>query len=410
MIRSMYSAISGLRNHQTMMDVVGNNISNVNTNGFKASSTVFTDVLSQTLSGGSAPAILGGTNPAQVGLGSRMGAINTDFSQGSMQRSGRNTDFAVQGDGFFVIESGGEQLYTRSGSFSLDANGNLVTNDGAYVQGWSPQANGVVDTNQPVGPLTVPTGALIEPTGTSTVQMSGNLPANAAVGTTVATAITIFDTQGNGMPLNMTYTKSAANQWTVTATRGTPPTAVTLTGNVLTFNATGELTSGSTVTMAGGQIPQMGAVAIQLGALADANRVTQYGSSASILARQQNGASPGSLESFTMGRDGLIMGTYSNGQTQAIGQVAMAGFANPQGLEKLGSSQFRVSINSGVAELGVPGTGGRGILVQGALEMSNVDLAQEFTSLIVAQRGFQANSRVITTSDEMLQEVVNLKR
>jgi flagellar hook protein FlgE len=406
----MYSAISGLRNHQTMMDVVGNNIANVNTNGYKASSTVFTDVLSQTISGGNAPATLGGTNPAQVGLGSRLGAINTDFSQGSLQRSGRNTDFAIQGDGFFVVDQGGEQVYSRAGSFSLDANGNLVTNDGGYMQGWSPNAAGTIDTNGPIGRITVPTGALITPQGTSTVNMSGNLPATATVGTAVATAINVYDTQGNAIPLNMTYTKSAANQWTVSATQGNPPTALTLANNVLTFDAAGQLTSGSAVTISAGQIPQLGAVDINLGAPTDATHVTQFGTSASILARSQNGSAPGSLESFAMGRDGMMVGTYSNGQTRAIGQVAMAAFANPQGLEKIGSSQFRISVNSGPPAIGAPGAGGRGILMQGALEMSNVDLAQEFTSLIVAQRGFQANSRVITTSDELLQEVVNLKR
>ena len=183
MIRSMYAAISGLRNHQTMMDVVGNNIANVNTNGYKGSSTVFTDVLSQTLTGGNAPGAMGGTNPAQVGLGSRLGGINTDFSQGSLQRSGRNTDFAIQGDGFFVTNSGGEQLYTRAGSFSLDAAGNLVTNDGGFLQGWAADATGAVSTNGPVANLQIPTDALIPPRGTGNVQMTGNLPGGAAPGT-----------------------------------------------------------------------------------------------------------------------------------------------------------------------------------------------------------------------------------
>jgi flagellar hook protein FlgE len=415
MIRSMYAAISGLRNHQTMMDVVGNNIANVNTNGYKGSSTVFTDVLSQTLTGGNAPGAMGGTNPAQVGLGSRLGGINTDFSQGSLQRSGRNTDFAIQGDGFFVTNSGGEQLYTRAGSFNLDADGNIVTNDGGFLQGWVADATGAVNTNAPVAGLQIPTGALIPPRGTTNVDMTGNLPGGAAPGTVVTTAINVFDTQGNAIPLNLSYTRTTTstnpnNEWTVTATYGNPATNVPLTGGVLTFDANGQLEVPPTLGIAAGAIPQVGAMTIDLGQPTDPNHVTQFGTGASVLARTQDGYAPGTLQSFTLGRDGTIVGSYSNGQTRAIAQVAMATFANPQGLSKIGSSQFRIGANSGAAEIGPAGTGGRGILTQGALEQSNVDLAQEFTSLIVAQRGFQANSRVITTSDEMLQEVVNLKR
>jgi flagellar hook protein FlgE len=410
MIRSMYAAISGLRNHQTMMDVVGNNIANVNTNGFKGSSAVFTDVLSQTLNGGGAPsAAIGGTNPAQVGLGSRLGAINTDFSQGSMQRSGRITDFAIQGDGFFVIDQGGSQVYSRAGSFSLDAAGSVVNNEGGYMMGWLPDATGAVNTNTPIQKLSIPTGALIPPKTTDAVTMTGNLPANATSGTAIATSINVYDNAGTAIQLNLTFTKTVnAGEWTVTATQGNPPAAAAITGGTITFNGSGALTGTPAISLASGVLPNMGAVAINLGSASDP--VTQFGAGASILARSQTGFAAGSLEAFSMGRDGTLVGSYSNGQTRPIGLVAMAAFANPQGLEKIGSSEFRVSANSGAAEIGQAGTGGRGLLLQGALEMSNVDLAQEFTQLIVAQRGFQANSRVITTSDEMLQEVVNLKR
>jgi flagellar hook protein FlgE len=404
MIRSMYAAISGLRNHQTMMDVVGNNIANVNTTGFKGSSTVFTDVLSQTLAGGGAPsAAIGGTNPAQVGLGSRLGAINTDFSQGSMQRSGRITDFALQGDGFFVVDQGGAQMYTRAGSFSLDASGNLVNNEGGYMQGWMPDATGAVNTNSPVGPLTIPTGALIPPRRSDTVTMTGNLPAAATVGTEVSTQINVFDAQGTAVPLNVTFRKTGPDAWDAVIP-GSPETPL----GALAFNAAGALTSGP-LTIPANTLPGVGwDVALNMGTASDP--VSQFGVGASILARTQDGYAAGSLQAFSLGRDGTIMGSYSNGQSRTIGMLATAAFANPQGLEKAGSSMFRVSANSGNPEVGSPGTGGRGIVLQGVLEMSNVDLAQEFTSLIVAQRGFQANSRVITTSDELLQEVVNLKR
>jgi flagellar hook protein FlgE len=409
MIRSMYSAISGLRNHQTMMDIVGNNIANVNTNGYKTSSTVFTDVLSQTLYGANAPGVLGGTNPAQVGLGSRLGGINTDYSQGALQRSGRTTDFAIQGDGFFIVNQGGEQVYTRAGSLSLDANGSIVNNEGGFLLGWPADATGAVDANGAIAPLAIPTGALVAPYGTDVIGMAGNLPVDAT--TPVVVSKIVYDTQGLAVPLNLTFTKTATDTWSVTAAYGTtPPTAVAIGGGPLTFGPTGELTSATTLTLAAVAALNMNAMTINLGTTADANRVSQYGANASILARTQNGYAPGTLQSFSMGRDGMIVGTYSNGQTRNIGQVAMAAFANPQGLEKIGSSQFRVTANSGPPEIGSPGTGPRGIVMQGALEQSNVDLAQEFTSLIVAQRGFQANGRVITTSDEMLQEVVNLKR
>jgi flagellar hook protein FlgE len=393
MIRSMYAAISGLRNHQTMMDVVGNNIANVNTNGFKTSNTVFTDVLSQTLAGGNAPAALGGTNPAQVGLGARLGAINTDFGQGALQRSGRSTDFAIQGDGFFVVDQGGDQLFTRAGSFSLDADGNLVTSEGGRIQGWGADANGVINTNAGVGPVIVPTGALDNPRPTTTVTVTGNLPAGADVGARVSTSITVYNAAGVGRPLNVSFVKLADNSWSV---RDGADNEVGTLGFV-----DGQL------------VPPAAPIVVEgmtLGLGEGANLVTQFGTGASILARDQDGSAPGALLSFTMNRDGVLVGTYSNGQTRPIAQLAMATFANPQGLEKIGSSQFRVGANSGVPEIGTAGTGGRGILTQGTLEQSNVDLAQEFTNLIVAQRGFQANSRVITTSDDMLQEVVNLKR
>lgn len=413
MMRSMFSAISGLRNHQSMMDVVGNNIANVNTTGFKSSGVVFQDILSQTLYGAGAPgATLGGTNPAQVGLGSRLAAVTTNFSQGALQRTGRSTDFAVQGDGFFVVQSGGQQLYTRAGAFSVDADGSLVTQDGGLIQGWQAGPNGAVSVNGPITNLTIPVGGLLAPNPTSSVTLGGNLPAASAVGAAVATSVDVYDNQGTAIRLNVTFTKTAADQWTGTASYGNPATAVALTNNVLTFDTSGELTApaGRQVDIAAGAIPNVGAVALGLGSATDSNRVSQYGSSSTLATLAQDGYAAGSLQGFSVSRDGLLVGTYSNGLTRSVGQLALANFNNPEGLEKVGGSNFRASQNSGLAQVGVPGSGGRGQLVVGAVEMSNVDLAAEFTNLILAQRGFQANSRVITSSDEMLQEIVNLKR
>lgn len=417
MIRSMFSAISGLRNHQTMMDVVGNNIANVNTTGFKSSSVVFQDVLSQTLRGAGAPTtVIGGTSPAQVGLGSKVGAITTSFAQGALQRTGRPTDIAIQGDGFFSVVQAGQALYTRSGAFSLDAKGNIVTQQGGFLQGWQADATGAINTNASVSNLAIPVGSLIPPVGTSTIRFGGNLPSDApvspAVGSAIVSSVDIYDTQGNVNTVTFTFTHTAANSWTATATRGNPAVAVALTDNVLTFDATGQLTAPAdrNMNIAAGVIPNTGAISVDLGQATDANRATQYAGSNSISVLSQDGSATGSLQSFTVSQDGLIVGSYSNGRTRPIGQLALASFANPEGLERTGDSNYRTSVNSGLAQLGTAGVGGRGLLASGTLEMSNVDLAQEFTNLIVAQRGFQANSRVVTSSDELLQEIVNLKR
>ncbi|MEZ5321062.1 MAG: flagellar hook protein FlgE [Microthrixaceae bacterium] len=419
MIRSMFSAISGLRNHQTMMDVVGNNIANVNTTGFKSSSTVFADVLSQSVrGGGQAAANRGGTNPTRIGLGSRLASINTDFSQGSLQRTGRTTDFALQGDGFFIVESPSGRNYTRSGSFNIDAQGRLVASDGGFVQGWQANAAGTVNTSTPVTNLTIPVGTQIAPVMTTEVNVVGNLPANAAVGDTVTNGVDVYDGQGNPISLWVEYTKTGTDTWSAAARyldasgvlQPTPPAAGTPLGT-LTFDGDGQLTSSYDLTLPGGTHPDLpNDVTINLGSADTDSRVTQYGESNSITVARQDGSATGTLQSFTVSQEGLIVGTYSNGRTKAIGQLGVALFTNPEGLDAIGNAYYKESINSGLPAIGTADGGARGLIAAGTLEMSNVDLSQEFTNLILAQRGFQANSRVITTSDEMLQEVVNLKR
>jgi flagellar hook protein FlgE len=412
-IRSMSSALSGLRNHQVMLDVVGNDIANVSTVGFKSSSVVFQDVLTQTLNGASAPgATTGGTNPAQIGLGSRLSATVQSFTQGAIQRTGRTTDIAIQGDGFFVVNNGNENLYTRAGSFMLDANGNLTTPDGSMVQGWQADGAGVINTNAGVTPIEIRVGELLPPTQTSNVDLGGNLSAEAAIGTATTLTVSAYDDQGVAIPLNLTFTKSAANQWTVTGTAGTPAAAIALTDNVLTFDGTGELTvpADRNINIAGGVIPNMpAALTLDLGGATQPGRITQYAGGTTASITNQNGSPAGTLQSFNVGQDGTIVGAYSNGKTRSIGQVALAVFTNPGGLERV-AGVWRETPNSGLAQIGTPGGGGRGLMSSGTLEMSNVDLAEEFTRLIIAQRGFQGNARVVTTADEILQEVVNLRR
>lgn len=290
MLRSMFAGVSGLRSHQTMMDTVGNNISNINTHGYKSSRTTFQDALYQTIRGATGAANetdpeQGGVNPTQVGLGTRVASIDQNFSQGGLQTTNRATDFAIDGDGFFVVsdegavdvDTGDGALYTRNGAFSFDAEGRLVTGNGQFVMGYA-----------------------------------------------------------------------------------------------------GDATDGALEVISDDDIAEIESIS--------------------------------ELSDISIGNDGLITGRTSGGDEITIGRVALATFDNPNGLTRAGNSMFTTSVNSGGPNFNPPGVEGAGVTQGGVLEMSNVDLAEEFTNLIMAQRGFQANSRTITTSDEMLQELVNLKR
>ncbi|MGB0736980.1 MAG: flagellar hook protein FlgE [Ilumatobacteraceae bacterium] len=414
MIRSMFSAISGLRAHRTMLDVVGNNISNTSTAGFKSSATVFEDVLSETLQGAGAGAedgTTGGTNPSQIGLGVSVARISTNFSQGALQNTGRELDFAIRGDGFFAVESAGARTYTRAGSMSLDADGRLVSATGGLIQGWSADGTGQINTNVGADALTVPVGTTAAPNATTDVALSGNLPADATIGDTFVTGVEIYNSLGDTEMVALTFENTAANTWTVTGTYGDPATAVTLTDNVVTFDpATGAVSAPADfgIDLAAGQIPDFGAVTISLDG--DSGAVTQFGGLSTLSVASQDGFGAGILQSISMSQEGVLVGSFSNGINRPLAQLAIANFTNPEGLEKSGGSMFSATINSGDPQLAAAGNGGRGLIASGTLEMSNVDLAQEFVTLITAQRGFQANSRVVTSSDEVLSDIVNLKR
>jgi flagellar hook protein FlgE len=413
MIRSMSSALSGMRAHQGMIDVVGNNIANVSTSGFKSSGVVFQDVLTQVVAGAGAPTVrTAGTNPSQIGLGVRIAGITQSMGQGALSRTGRAGDMSIQGDGFFVLDQNGAKTFTRAGSFTIDALGRLSSVEGGLVQGWQANATGVITTTGPVGPMVLRVGDQLPPNQTEEVLLGGNISSGAIVGATVQTAVAVYDQQGNEVLLQVTLTKTAANAWTATATYGNPAVAVALTDGALTFDAFGELTApvDHNMNIAGGLIPGFpNALTIDLGAAGAPGRVTQYAGRQSMVVTEQDGFASGVLQSYSVSPDGQIVGTYSNGRTQPIAQVALAVFANPEGLERLGGT-WRETANSGLPQVGIANAGGRGQINPSTLELSNVDLAQEFTNLIVAQRGFQANSRVITSSDELLQEIVNLKR
>jgi len=401
MLRSLFSGISGLRAHQTMLDVTGNNIANVNTAGFKSSQVQFQDTLSQVLTNaGAAQPGVGGTNPAQVGLGVKVAGITTNFQQGASQLTNRQTDMMISGDGFFVVEKGGEQLYSRAGAFSFDALGQLVTPDGGMVQGWAADGVGIIDLNSPLTALRLPVSTLMGAEATNSATFEGNLPYDAAAGITLNRQVDVFDGTGAPHSMNLGFTRTAAG-WSVTGT--VAGTTSTQTGTV-TFKTDGTLNA-----IAFAALPPdttVGTKAITV----DLTKLTSFAGLETVAAADQNGRAAGGLQSFAINSDGTLLGSFSNGLKQAIGRVAIGNFGNPSGLEKSGSSLYRPTVNSGDAQVGAAGSGGRGSLSGGSLEMSNVDLSAEFTNLIVAQRGFQANSRVITTSDEVLQELVNLKR
>ena len=390
MLRSLYSGISGLRSHQAMLDVTGNNIANVNTTGFKASAVQFRDTLSQLTQGaGAAIPTAGGTNPSQIGLGVQVAGISTNFSQGSTQATGRATDILISGEGFFITQQAGETFYTRSGSFDFDASGRLVTPDGAMVQGWT-GVNGVVDEGGPVGAITLPLEAVSSAAVSTSATMDGNLPTDAAVGTVLTRDVRVFDASGAARSLSLSFTRTGTG-WDVAAADANGATGT----GTLEFTA-GALTAGGTLAVGGITV--------------DMTKLTGFAGITTATVSNQNGRTAGTLNSFSISKDGTLVGSFSNGSTEAIARIAVATFTNSGGLEKAGGSSYRASVNSGAAVLGGPGTGGAGSLVGGALEMSNVDLSQEFTNLIVAQRGFQANARIITTSDDVLQELTNLKR
>jgi flagellar hook protein FlgE len=410
MLRSMFSAISGLRAHQTKLDVAGNNIANVNTVGFKSSTTVFEDTLSQVMRNGSSPqGDTAGTNPAQVGLGVKVAGITTNFSQGSTQNTGRASDFMISGDGFFVTKQGNEDLYTRAGSFDTDGVGNLITPDGAILQGWMAQADGSVNTNGALEPLKIPTGKVLAPVATTGAAVNGNLSAEAkTTDAAVTSQITMFDDLGNSHPISVEMKNTGANTWSVTykdVTDPANPVTLTSTPASVTF-VDGKPNAASLKTVITAPTGFGGNITVDLSSL------TQFGGKSDAVAKQtsDSGSAMGVLQGYSLSGDGTIMGSYSNGLKQPIGKLALATFTNPGGLEKAGNSSYRAAGNSGNPLVGTAGTGGRGDLTAGALEMSNVDLAEEFTGLIIAQRGFQANSRVITTSDEVLQALVQLGR
>lgn len=419
MMRALFAAIGGLRNHITYMDVVGNNIANVNTAGFKASRITFSDMMSQTIIGASAPtANRGGTNPTQIGLGMTLRGIDVIHTQGALQATGKLTDFAVQGSGFFILKDGARTFFTRDGAFDIAVSGELVNPaNGFKVQGWRADSSGIVDSNTPLESIVIPFGQSIAAQESTKINFVGNFDARLADTDTFSSTIDVYDSLGNAHPVSLTFTKNGANTWNVTA-NSTSAEIDTVTFDIpsVVFDSNGTLTTPDpstsppttlemTVTFVTG-LQQNSPIVTNI----DMTAVTQFATEGQLSMIFNNGFSAGSLISFSVGPAGDITGIFSNGTNRTIGQLAMALFTNPAGLQRSGANNFEPTANSGVAIVGTPGTGGRGSIGSGVLEGSNTDLAREFTNVVMAQRGFQASSRIISTADEMLEDLVNLAR
>lgn len=518
MMRSLFSGVSGLKNHQTRMDVIGNNIANVNTTGFKGSRVTFQDILSQNIAGAaSAQGNKGGTNPKQIGLGMGMASVDTNFGDGSLQSTGKNTDLALSGNGFFILGDGANKIYTRSGAFEFDADGNYtVPGSGMLVQGWMADALGNINANGDTTGITIPKGQTMAASATTKAGYSKNLSAEATVKTTtkvvstevtktltrawvdgadeegtktladgtiqtitkvddgtgagtfnavitrvstssattktpwvaadtegvvtgapidgdetingnlwttssvtttttkiaeatsVIAPVTVYDSEGVAHKITGTFTKSGDNEWTFS------PGTKTDTGYDI-LPGTGEYTikfnsDGTYLNATGTPVQFSPTQANGMSIAIDFSSLTQYSGDSTATLTERDGYAAGDLESVSIDSSGIITGKFSNGLTKSLAQVAIATFNNPAGLTKLGTNTYAESNNSGIVQISTSGNGGAGTITPSNLEMSNVDLSEEFSNMIITQRGFQANSKIITVSDEMLETLANLKR
>ncbi len=463
MMRSLYAGVSGMQNHQTRMDVIGNNISNVNTTGFKRGRVNFQDMISQQTAGAAAPTEqIGGVNPKEIGLGMTIASVDTIFNQGNLQTTGVSTDLAIQGNGFFVLKNGEQTFYSRAGTFGVDMDGTLVNPaSGMKVQGWMAQElNGemVINTAGTTEDLIIPIGSKDPAKATQNVDFACNLNKNTPliaegaseadiVKATWGTETKIYDSFGNEHMLSVSFTRvpGTDNQWTATVNVDAENAAETQTrvglggtdGMENTFTVTfdnygrlasvidsagnvsnpeGEIAIAASFTVPGANPDEDGnplrqTLNINVGTIGSMkNTITQSASSSSTKAFYQDGYTMGYLDNFKIDASGIITGVYSNGTTRSIGQIAMASFTNQGGLEKAGNNTYMASNNSGLANISTSGIAGKGTMLSGALEMSNVDLTEQMTDMIVTQRGFQANSKTIQTADTLLDTVLNLKR
>jgi flagellar hook protein FlgE len=403
--------LSGLQANSEWLSTIGNNLANLNTDGYKDQTLNFGDLLFQ-MQGTS-----GNNDPIQIGSGVQVNGTTSNFSNGNVDTTGVASNMALQGNGFFVVKNGSETEYTRAGDFTVNSSGQLTDPSGDLVMGY-PAVNGVVSTSSALSPITVNQSATIPAVPTSSFETTTNLQAGSAVGATFSTPISVIDSLGESQTLSIQYTNTGTNTWSynitlpASATGGTGnPT--TVSSGTLTFNSSGALTA-PTGSVTGVNITGLsdGAAPMNLTwNLADASgnpTLTQQDSASATTATNQNGYGVGTLTGYSVLANGTVEGQFSNNQTLALGQVAVAGFANVQGMSQLSNGDFQSTVASGAAVVGQAGVGGNGTITGGAVEASNVDLSTEFANMIVAQQGYEANAKVLTAFDQVSQATIQL--
>lgn len=420
--------LTGLNADSTALNTIANDLSNMNTTAFKSQSTNFADLFYQEIGS------TGAGDPIQVGAGTQVSSNETDFAQGSINSTTNSTDVAINGTGFFVVnDQDGNTEYTRAGNFSLTSTGDLVTSGGMNVMGY-PAVDGEVNTNASLVPINVPIGAVQQPQATTTLSMTTNLDSNSSSASPFPAEATVYDSLGDPHIVTVTYTQTSSNTWAYSAALPasdfTSGTATPVTGT-MTFDSSGNLSSITQTTPVAVAASPVGSAAGDISSIplsftgladqaADLNiswnllgsngtpTIGQVDATSAVSSTLQNGYGPGQYQTFTIGSDGTVTATYSNGQKENVGQLALANVSNEQGLQLMGDGNYATTRASGTASVSTSGTAGLGTLQDGALEASNVNISAEFSDLIIAQRAFEANSKTVTTFDTITQETINM--
>jgi flagellar hook protein FlgE len=403
--------LSGLEASSSSLNVIANNLANLNTDGYKNETLNFGDIFNQ-MQGTS-----GNGDPIQTGSGVQVAGTTANFADGTVNSTGISSNLALQGNGFFVVQNGSGTDYTRSGDFTVNSSGQLTTQSGELVMGY-PATNGVVSTSEALAPISVNQSTTIPGVATTSFQMNTNLDSSAGVGGTFSSPITVYDSLGTAQTLTVNYTNTSPNNWSYTVTlpasaTGGTGSPTTVSSGTLAFNSSGQLTSPSG-SVTGIKVSGLADGAADLNLTWNLNgaggnpTITQQNSASATATANQNGYGVGTLTNYSVLPDGTVQGQFSNQQTLALGQVAVASFANAQGLTQTGSNDYQGSFASGAAVVGTAGTGGNGSIKGGAVEESNVDLSTEFSTMIVAQQNYEANAKALTTLNQISQATIQM--
>lgn len=420
---SFFIPLTGLNADSSALNTIANNLANMNTIGFKARMAQFADLFYQQIGA------TGNGDPVQVGAGTQIASISTDFSSGTSNYTGLNTDVALQGNGFFIVSNGASQYLTRAGNFSLDSSGNLITANGFRVMGY-PAANGVVNTNTSLVPINIPESAILSPKATTSFSISANLDSTATAASTFPATVNIYDSQGQMHTATVTYTANGNGSWNYSISLPASDTtaAQSVTGT-MTFDSSGNLktiqpTGAASASPVGTASGDVSSIPVSFTGLSDgaANltmnwnllgasgtpTISQVASKSAVSGTIQDGYTSGQYQSFTIGSDGTVTVTFSNQQKMNVGQIALGNVANLQGLEAEGNGNYSATLASGTPTIGTSGSAGLGTMQDAALEGSNVNISAEFANLIIAQRAFEANSKTVTTFDTITQETIQM--